>query len=233
MASNAKRLLSQIKKSKTTQQHAQCPNNDSTECNKHKTQLRNQNRNDDVDPLIFLSQYSSNVTPVNFDEFTADYVSNSDSTPKHRAALTQSEFELNHKLQLTTSDDDSDFDDCSMEHKPTLSNTTEGPMSASLLSGNQDTMFKADKRMKSHKKKVAKMKEKFFNLHSFSEQLKCKLINNKPKYEQVEHVINRFMTIPSKVIKDEEVQVIENDNYEMKLPLKRKLNLHEIEMLMK
>ena len=231
MASKAKRLLSQIKKSKTTLQYNEYnDNDDNTECNKHKKQLRNENRNDDIDPLIFLSQYSIDVTQPNID----DYGSDNNSTPKHSSTRIQSKFIKNRKLKLnTTGEDSDDDDDCSMEHKLTLSNTTEGQMSASVISGNQDTMCKADKRMKTHKKKVAKMKEKFFNLHSFSEQLKCKLINNKPKYQQVEHVINEFMTIPSTVIKDEEVQVIDNDNCEMKLPLKRKLNLLEIEMLMK
>ena len=216
MSSKARRLLKQIKNSKTL-------NNKSTPSNTFVSTI--QPSSSDMDPLVFLSQYTCEIEPLNIEELIND---DDDSIipPQHSATTKacgmKSKFFTKQLLLNQSSCDEEDNSDVPIN---------QCPLSTSDLPLHNGIMFKSCKRMQTHRDNVAKMKEKYMNLHSFSERVKRKFMHNTNKYEKVERVVNELIGLPTKVINDDVVQDIGEKENEI-LPRRRKLNLVEIEMLM-
>ena len=222
MSSKARLLLKQIKNSRTTNNniHSSTPSNPPLSSVPSSPSHSN---TADIDPLLFLSQYSSEIEPLDIDELLND-----ETPPQHssttKACGMKSKFFTKQLLLNQSSCDEEDNGD---------SLIIQCPLSTTRLPSHKGIMFKKSKRMKTHRDKVDKMKEKYVSLHSFSEKLKNKFVHNANKYGKVERVVDELMGIPTKVIEDEEVQEIGRDNdTEVEIVPRRKLDLLEIEMLM-
>ena len=226
MLSKARRLLNQIKRNKSLHVHHNINNNGSTPSNTLllPTSHNNDNDNDydcdNDDPLLFLSKYTSDIEPLNIDELINDDIALPQHSATTKAGGMKSKF-YTKKLMLNQ---------CSCDDDDSI--TTQCPMSTSDIPLHNGIMFKSCKRMKSHKDKVAKMKEKYMKLHSFSERMKRKFMHNANKFKKVEKVVNELMGLPTKVIDDDEVQDVKVVDKESEIIPRRKLDLIEIEMLM-
>jgi hypothetical protein len=223
MLSNARRLLNQIKHNKSLHVHHNNNTNNNGATPSNTLLLPIAHNNDNDDPLLFLSKYTSDIEPLNIDELINDDIALPQHSATTKAGGMKSKFFTKELMLNQCSCDEDDNSD---------SITTQCPMSTSDMSLHKGIMFKSCKRMKSHKDKVAKMKEKYVKLHSFSERMKSKFMHNANKYDKAEKVVNELMGLPTKVIDDDEVQDVEVVDKENEIIPRRKLDLIEIEMLM-
>ena len=225
MLSKVRRLLNQIKHNKSLHVHHNnnTNNNGATPSNTLLLPIAHNNDNDNDDPLLFLSKYTSDIEPLNIDELINDDIALPQHSATTKAGGMKSKFFTKELMLNQCSCDEDDNSD---------SITTQCPMSTSDMPLHKGIMFKSCKRMKSHKDKVAKMKEKYVKLHSFSERMKSKFMHNANKYDKVEKVVNELMGLPMKVIEDDEVQDVKAVDKESEIIPRRKLDLIEIEMLM-
>lgn len=225
MLSKARRLLNQIKHNKSLHVHHNnnTNNNGATPSNTLLLPIAHNNDNGNDDPLLFLSKYTSDIEPLNIDELINDDIALPQHSATTKAGGMKSKFFTKELMLNQCSCDEDDNSD---------SITTQCPMSTSDMPLHKGIMFKSCKRMKSHKDKVAKMKEKYVKLHSFSERMKSKFMHNANKYDKVEKVVNELMGLPMKVIEDDEVQDVKAVDKESEIIPRRKLDLIEIEMLM-
>lgn len=223
MLSKARRLLNQIKHNKSLHVHHNNNTNNNGATPSNTLLLPIAHNNDNDDPLLFLSKYTSDIEPLNIDELINDDIALPQHSATTKAGGMKSKFFTKELMLNQCSCDEDDNSD---------SITTQCPMSTSDMPLHKGIMFKSCKRMKSHKDKVAKMKEKYVKLHSFSERMKSKFMHNANKYDKVEKVVNELMGLPMKVIEDDEVQDVKAMDKESEIIPRRKLDLIEIEMLM-
>lgn len=224
MLSKARRLLNQIKHNKSLHVHHNNNTNNNGATPSNTLLLPIAHNNDNDDPLLFLSKYTSDIEPLNIDELINDDIALPQHSATTKAGGMKSKFFTKELMLNQCSCDEDDNSD---------SITTQCPMSTSDMPLHKGIMFKSCKRMKSHKDKVAKMKEKYVKLHSFSERMKSKFMHNANKYDKVEKVVNELMGLPMKVIEDDEVQDVKAVvDKESEIIPRRKLDLIEIEMLM-
>lgn len=224
MLSKARRLLNQIKHNKSLHVHHNTNTNNNGATPSNTLLLPIAHNNDNDDPLLFLSKYTSDIEPLNIDELINDDIALPQHSATTKAGGMKSKFFTKELMLNQCSCDEDDNSD---------SITTQCPMSTSDMPLHKGIMFKSCKRMKSHKDKVAKMKEKYVKLHSFSERMKSKFMHNANKYDKVEKVVNELMGLPMKVIEDDEVQDVKAVvDKESEIIPRRKLDLIEIEMLM-
>lgn len=254
MASKAKRLLSQIKKSKTLTEpplqnslRMSNPITSTTTTTSNVPSIQNDNNNnkedeEELDPLSFLSKYSTNVKSDNIDaqlnlnvglKFTQN---NEPTVPKHSFTsknvsncIKQNEFNVN--ANHYTLSEHSVSPSLSCERKQEMMTNENGQFeSTNLTVVSNKTVSRCKKYMKCYKDKIIQNRERIEKLNKLTQLFEEKYKGKKMNIKKIERIMNELLKMKIDYIKDNDVQNMEV--FGKGKCIKRKLDMIEIEMLM-